>query len=130
MGWSLGFDRNLRRDVGYGVPAICDDPECSEAIDRGLSYVCGSEPFGGDRGCGLHFCGSHRWYSEEGASLCRRCREGAEPFLPKPDTQEWLQHKLTDPSWEEWRQANPDETARMAEAVALPVPATSQMEGE
>ena len=47
MGWSLGYDRNWKRDVGYGVPAICDDPECTEEIDRGLSYVCGGEPYGG-----------------------------------------------------------------------------------
>ena len=121
MGWSLGYDSNLRRDVGYGVPAICDDPLCSEAIDRGLAYVCGGEPFGGEGGCGLHFCGSHLWHSDEGVCVCRRYRDGAEPFPPKPDTQEWLEHKLTDPTWEEWRQANPEETARISEAAGIPV---------
>lgn len=48
MSWSVGWDPNWRRDIGYGVPAVCDHPECGVAIDRGLSYVCGSDPFGGE----------------------------------------------------------------------------------
>lgn len=59
MGWSLGYDDRWKRDIGYGVPAYCDQPGCTEEIHRGLAYVCGSHPFGGDRGCGLYFCGSH-----------------------------------------------------------------------
>ena len=98
MGWSLGYDRNWKRDVGYGVPAICDDPECTEEIDRGLSYVCGGEPYGGDCGCGLYFCGNHLWYGKE-AQLCRQCGDGKEPFKPKPDTREWMEWKLTHESW-------------------------------
>lgn len=117
MGWSLGYDRNLKRDIGYGVPAICDDPECKNEIDRGLSYACGGAPFGGDCGCGRHFCGSHLWLNDEAIQVCHCCLYGKPSYPPKPDTVEWLQHKLTDPSWEEWRQANPEETARMAEAV-------------
>ena len=50
MGWSIGYDSNWDRDIGYGVPAYCDHPDCNEEIDRGLSYVCGGEPYGGDRG--------------------------------------------------------------------------------
>ena len=55
MGWSLGYDSNWNRDIGYGVPAYCDHPYCNEEIDRGLSYVCGDALYGGDRGCGLFF---------------------------------------------------------------------------
>ena len=44
MGWAVGFDNNWNRDIGYGVPAICDFPGCGEEIDRGLGYVCGGGP--------------------------------------------------------------------------------------
>jgi hypothetical protein len=30
------------------------------------------------------------------------------PFTPKPDTAEWVRHKLTDASWQRWRDENPD----------------------
>jgi hypothetical protein len=101
MGWSVGFDPIWNRDIGYGVPAICDYPGCGEAIDRGLGYVCGGEPYGGEEGCGLYFCGEHL------AHVCERCEAGLPPFEPTPDTAEWLTWKLTDESWAEWRRANP-----------------------
>lgn len=104
MGWSVGYDENWKRDVGYGVPAICDHPGCDKKIDRGLGYVCGGEPYGGDKGCGLFFCSAHQYGFGQ---LCQRCTEGhAQPFEPKPDTEEWLAHKATDPSWAKWREAN------------------------
>jgi hypothetical protein len=102
MGWEIGYDDTWERDIGYGVPAICDDPECAESIDRGLAYVCGGEPYGGDIGCGLYFCEPHHNGGTSGR-LCRRCASGREPFEPKPDTAEWINHKLTDESWAEWR---------------------------
>lgn len=107
MGWSIGFDEKWQRDIGYGVPAYCDHPDCNEKIDRGLSYVCANEePRGGD-GCGLYFCGKHLGYgSEDNDNLrncCERCAEGKEAFMPKPEHPEWLAFKATDPSWEKWR---------------------------
>jgi hypothetical protein len=107
MSWSIGYDDNWKRDIGYGVPATCDHPGCGAEINRGLSYVCGGDPYGGEHGCGLYFCASHLWYAlRDGAfvQLCERCNEGGEPFTPTADTQEWVSHKLTDPSWEAWRQ--------------------------
>ena len=44
MGWSIGFDRRWNRDIGYGVPATCDQPGCGADIDRGLAFVCGGDP--------------------------------------------------------------------------------------
>lgn len=111
MGWSIGYDDNWDRDIGYGVPAICDHPDCDNQIDRGLSYVCGNEPKGGERGCGLYFCGKHL---SGAAHLCERCEQEAEPFEPKPDLEIWTHHKMTDPSWAEWREEN--EIAAKAEA--------------
>lgn len=104
MGWEIGFDGNWNRDVGYGVPAICDHPGCNEKIDRGLAFVCGGEPMGGDKGCGLYFCGNHLSSEHQ---RCERCQLFDKPFEPKPDTDEWVQHKLTDPSWQEWRESQP-----------------------
>ena len=127
MGWSVGFDRNWNRDIGYGVPAICDYPGCGGAIDRGLAYVCGGEPYGGEDGCGLYFCGSHlligqrrQQYFCGGQILigshrqqCERCTEGKPPFEATPDTCEWIEWKLTDESWDRWRDENPEAVKAM-----------------
>ena len=99
MGWSIGYDSQWERDIGYGVPATCDHPGCGAEIDRGLSYVCGGEPYGGDLGCGLYFCGEHLFWP----SLCERCEKDTEPFEPTPDVKQWIDHKATHPSWEAWR---------------------------
>lgn len=113
MGWSIGYDSSWERDIGYGVPAECDHPDCTAQIDRGLSYVCGEEPYGGDAGCGLYFCGAHRQYRRRGYSVCLHCALHREPFDPKPDVKEWVEHKLNDPSWARWRADNPTQVEHM-----------------
>lgn len=140
MGWSYGYDDQWQRDVGYGVPAICDYPPCSAKIDRGLSYVCGSRPYGGEHGCGLYFCPRHllspeiRWDPEEGSSFCPRCTMAigqitdsewnndfdfsVTPYYPSEDTLEWIEWKLTDDSWESWRIRNPDEVSASREILS------------
>lgn len=107
MGWQVGFDSGWDRWVGYGVPALCDHPGCNEKIDRGLSYVCGGKPYGGDRGCGLYFCDRHLSIT----NLCFQCTHDEEPFEPKPDLDEWVQWQLTDDSWAEWRKEHGVKTA-------------------
>ena len=119
MSWAIGWDSAWYRDIGYGVPATCDHPDCDEQIDRGLSYVCGGEPYGGDKGCGLYFCGTHG-----GGFLCERCAHGRKAFAAKPDHPEWMWHKLTDPSWALWRVENPEEMCLMMTAHALARAAT------
>lgn len=117
MGWAIGFDPNWNRDIGYGVPAVCDRPRCGAAIDRGLGYVCGSEPYGGERGCGLYFCGYHlsgmRKVDDRYVEICGRCDKNRPPYEPTPDTAEWLNWKLTDESWAPWRQENPAQVERI-----------------
>lgn len=108
MGWSIGFDSDWKRDIGYGVPAHCDYPGCRRVIDRGLSYVCGGEPYGGEHGCGLYFCEKHLGFSvtDDGKIVtqrCERCIGGKKPFKPKPDHKSWTAFKMKDPSWAEWR---------------------------
>jgi hypothetical protein len=113
MGWAVGFDSRWQRDIGYGVPSVCDHPKCSEQIDRGLSYVCGGIAYGGERGCGLFFCDKHLSTNGVTPNQCSRCRYRKRPFTPKPDTAKWKNHKLTDPSWAEWRDENPGVVAML-----------------
>lgn len=112
MGWSIGYDTYWNRDIGYGVPAVCDYPNCNAEIDRGLAFVCGGEPYGGERGCGLYFCDQHR---DAANSQCERCATDQNPFIAKADTKEWLEHKRTDPSWAQWRAERKAETLKELE---------------
>jgi len=112
VSWAIGFDSNWDRDIGYSVPATCDHPGCGKEINRGLGYVCGGEPYGGEHGCGLYFCESHL-YASEHAFVCDRCVDEKEPFEPTPDLATWVYHKLTDDSWEVWRQENQDWVKQM-----------------
>jgi hypothetical protein len=120
MGWSIGYDSRWKRDIGYGVPALCDHPDCTEEIDRGLACVCGGEPYGGDRGCGLYFCEKHhsgsvsRGRETIASGLCTRCYPRIKsPFAAKADVRAWVEHKLKDPSWARWRKESPKEVAQL-----------------
>ena len=121
MSWEIGYDSNWNRDVGYGVPSVCDHPECNEEIHRGLSYICGEDPMGRDYGCGLYFCSEHLFliYIEEDEKIVQVCQlcwnmhkttGEYNPFEPKPDPPEWVRHKLSHKSWAKWRVENPEET--------------------
>ena len=111
MGYAVGFSPKWNRDIGYGVPAVCEQPECNAEIDRGFGYLCGEAPYG-SHGCGLYFCGEHLHLGL--VPQCERCIAGQPPFDPKPDTEEWVNWKLTDPSWEQWRRENPEEVRRLS----------------
>lgn len=128
MSWAIGYDAWNNRDIGYGVPAVCDHPDCSVEIDRGLSYVCGGSHYGGENGCGLYFCGDHLAYKLEDGSLpkakpmiplCDRCLNGAQHFDPKPDTLKWIGWKLSDTSWQQWRDENPGAVAELGARIAV-----------
>lgn len=118
MSWAVGYDETWKRDVGYGVPCKCDHPDCDVDIDRGLAHVCGGQPFGGDDGCGLHFCASHIRLGCDVPHCCERCAESQTPFEPKPDVDEWIRHKLTCPTWKPWRDENPVAVEEMRSALA------------
>ena len=122
MGWSVGFDAKQNRFVGYGVPAVCEHPKCHDLIDRGLSHVCGGEPFGGETGCGLYFCERHLKYSTRlPQPVCDQCLTGAAPFPMKPERQQWLRHLLEDSSWAQWRAEHPREVERIKLSLATAV---------
>jgi hypothetical protein len=126
MGWSIGYDTNWHRDIGYGVPAECDHPDCEEQIDRGLGYVCGGDLYGGDNGCGLFFCGKHLFFADTvKGCYCEKCvfyldrdiEQGTDFFDPKPDIFLWIAWKLTDSSWHSWRMENPEEVEAMEKTL-------------
>jgi hypothetical protein len=45
--------------------------------------------------------------------LCPRCGKRLPPYPAKPDLPEWINFKLTDESWKEWREENPEEVEKM-----------------
>jgi hypothetical protein len=116
MGWSLGYDETWCRWIGYGVPAYCDHPKCNTEIDRGLGYVCGGEPYGGERGCGLFFCGEHLHVPGQ---LCPRCATyRSRPYKRiKPEHPDWVRHMLTHESWAQWRTENSAEVEQMRRSI-------------
>lgn len=118
MSWAVGFDTTWNRDIGYGVPAWCDHPKCHRKIDRGLAHVCGGEPYGGDKGCGLYFCSRHLYYRRPEGPFCFRCSNYKPPYRRiKPDHPEWIRWKLTDESWAGWRAEHPEWVAAHASGL-------------
>lgn len=71
MGWAYGTNSD-GREIGYGVPATCDQPGCEAKIHRGLAYSCGNEHGGGEHGCGEYFCYNHLTMGGP-TQLCRPC---------------------------------------------------------
>ncbi|NUK00583.1 hypothetical protein [Streptomyces lunaelactis] len=62
-------------EAGYGVQAVCEEPGCTEVIDRGLAYLCGQTPGGDEYGCGGYFCPQHLHIPRSVVigDLCARC---------------------------------------------------------
>lgn len=110
MSWALGYDSGNQRDIGYGVPSVCEHPDCTKVIDRGMGHACG----GGlpEDGCGRYFC-----YRHGGGSTCQACGKGEAPFPLKPDHPDWLRHKLQDASWADWRAANSGAVVQLQAAL-------------
>lgn len=121
MSWSIGYSSHFSRDIGYGVPAFCDHPKCNQVIDRGLGYVCGGEHGGGDcgQGCGLYFCGEHLRGLGRGQKCPKCARYDHRPYKAKPDHPDWIKHKLTDESWQKWRDRNPDEVKKLSMTYSI-----------
>lgn len=124
MSWAVGVNGE-GRDVGYGVPAHCDHPGCTAEIERGISYTCGGEPGGGEHGCGLFVCGKHQFGNKHSYQLCRHCADRRHKRLTaSADHPEWINHKLTDETWQQWRDENPEEVAKLLAATQQPKEST------
>ncbi len=73
MGWAFG-ENNNGREIGYGVEATCDWPDCDETIDRGVGNCCGgvdgtgNAGMDGERYCGDFFCEKHMSFG-----VCLKC---------------------------------------------------------
>lgn len=111
MGYGVYWVPERNRWEGYGVPAVCDFPDCDEKIDHGIAYRCevhreiwydeeDREVEHEDEGCGLTLCEGHRYQS------------GTHFWVdPKPQAHEWIVWVLSDESWKQWRKENPDRVA-------------------
>ena len=76
MGW--GYGRTPQgKEVGYNIAAICEEPGCTETIDRGLAYKCGDMHGAADDYCDGYFCYAHLVLTDKG----QRCARCAEPIL-------------------------------------------------
>jgi hypothetical protein len=40
--------------------------------------------------------------------------DGRKPFKATKDHPDWIHHKLTDPSWQQWRDENPEAVATLS----------------
>lgn len=124
MGYAVYEDHTAKalgveRWAGYGVPAICDIPDCKTTINRGMDYRCetfwrdhlneetGDQTESEEQGCGLHFCHNHLNHDQHHTN----------GITPKPDTPTWIHHMLNDDSWETWRTENPDKTHALTTAA-------------
>lgn len=74
-----GFYMIGDRPSGYYVIATCDKRGCDAEIDRGLGFLCGSDPhrpgIDVEPGCGRYFCGAHLgWVATRGGCSHRQRR--------------------------------------------------------
>lgn len=130
MGYSVYFSDKNNRWQGYGVPAYCDHPGCKNEIDRGMGYVC-CDNQDHTASCGGFYCEEHKYLliyqddlenmsdeelkqlgidsreeqarDEDDGIIC--CAHKPIEFKELPS---WLKHVLTDDSWEEWRNEEPE----------------------
>jgi hypothetical protein len=75
-------------EAGYAVEAMCDKPDCTTTISRGIDAVCGETPGGDEYGCGGYFCESDLYMAPEGQRgyRCFLCRDrGTDPLDNSPD---------------------------------------------
>lgn len=109
MGWGDCGTDSKGRPIGYLFPAICDEPGCGKAIDRGLAYACGGmhgENDGWD--CEGYFCPDHLTYrehpdTERYEQFCRTCAMALDFYAAHPDQ---------DPDYSAFLAAHPEVTPR------------------
>ena len=60
MSWAHCGTDSQGREIGYAIRATCDHLNCSQEIDRGLSYVCGGMHGEDEVSCERYFCERHQ----------------------------------------------------------------------
>jgi hypothetical protein len=83
MGWANCGQDSRGRQIGYAHEATCDEPGCTEEIDRGLAYACGGMHGDDVHYCEGYFCGAHRRFvdlpdSGRVVEVCSRCADAIE----------------------------------------------------
>lgn len=77
MGWGDCGTDSKGRPIGYLFEAVCDEPGCNTAIDRGLSYACGGMHGQNEYDCEKYFCSKHLYICEipdnSVEQLCAEC---------------------------------------------------------
>ncbi|WP_335982448.1 hypothetical protein [Streptomyces sp. CA2R106] len=75
-------------EAGYGVEAVCEEPGCTEQIDRGLACLCGETPGGDEYCCGGYYCGEHLYIGPDDVigDLCARCSAAYTAARGEPDS--------------------------------------------
>jgi len=79
VGWSLCGKNDHGQEIGYSVEAVCDEPGCEVAINRGLAYLCGRMHEDSET-CHKYYCQEHLYHADvgPGGGLCARCLEERE----------------------------------------------------
>ncbi len=75
-------------EAGYAVEAMCDKPDCTARVWRGLDALCGENPGGDEHGCGGYFCDDDLSMAPEGQQgyRCFLCQNnGTAPSHLSPD---------------------------------------------
>ena len=77
MGWANCGEDSKGRPIGYAHEGTCDEPGCTVAIDRGLSYACGGMHGEDEISCEGYFCSEHLYLDvtedESGEVLPQLC---------------------------------------------------------
>lgn len=81
------------RVQGYEIPAYCDYPGCREKIDRGMGYAHDEDK---EMPPSVFCCEKHKYKDINSFQV------------EEKETVEWLNHILTDESWEQWRKDEPE----------------------
>lgn len=95
MGWGHCGEDSKGRPIGYVHQALCDHPDCTKKIHRGLDYACGGMHGEDEVSCERYFCHRHLsgWVKQPFAggmvvSVCADCEKA-------------------------WREANPEAAAEL-----------------
>jgi hypothetical protein len=72
MGWAHCGTNRHGQEIGYAIQSICDEPGCTEAIDRGLDYLCGEMHDDGET-CNKYYCHEHLILGVYPNARCARC---------------------------------------------------------
>ncbi|OTG87924.1 hypothetical protein [Acinetobacter sp. ANC 3813] len=127
------------REQGHGVPAVCDHPDCTNEIDRGMGHLCFENP-NIEASCGGFYCSDHSDLSvtitedefdglddDEALELAQSYGLDEVPVFDedgyfyicnhKPieykESRKWLQFIHDDESWQTWLEKEPVRAARI-----------------